>query len=118
MQTFIGAHGAARAILGLTVLAAVGLEWAVTARERQRSKAAATDRGTAWVVVGTIFVAILLGSLAAGNVSGAQMPGTVWIYVGAGVAVIWLGVGLRVWAIAVLGRFFRRVVVIQEGHRV
>jgi protein-S-isoprenylcysteine O-methyltransferase Ste14 len=31
---------------------------------------------------------------------------------------MWLGIGLRIWAIVVLGRFFRRVVVIQEGHRV
>jgi protein-S-isoprenylcysteine O-methyltransferase Ste14 len=36
----------------------------------------------------------------------------------AGSATIWLGIGLRVWAIAELGRFFRRDVLIQEGHEV
>ena len=31
---------------------------------------------------------------------------------------IWLGIGLRIWAIAVLGEFFRRDVLIQKGHEV
>jgi len=51
-------------------------------------------------------------------VTSLEVPGSGWAWVLAGVAVIWLGIGLRVWAIEVLGRFFRRDVVIQEGHEV
>ena len=36
----------------------------------------------------------------------------------AGIACIWAGVGLRAWAVLTLGRFFRLVVTVQEGHRV
>jgi protein-S-isoprenylcysteine O-methyltransferase Ste14 len=31
---------------------------------------------------------------------------------------MWAGIALRVWGVATLGRFFRRVVVVQEGHHV
>lgn len=32
--------------------------------------------------------------------------------------IVWVGVGLRLWSIIVLGKYFRCVVHIQEGHRV
>jgi protein-S-isoprenylcysteine O-methyltransferase Ste14 len=145
MQPFVSAHEGAKAILAVSVVAAAAAEWAVTARERRRTtlapeagrtarmgvalgtlvetttnrtgKAPDSDRGTKWVLVGSIFVAILLASLAA-HVGATRLPGSGWIYVGVGTALIWVGAGLRVWGIAVLGRFFRRVVLIQEGHRV
>ena len=46
------------------------------------------------------------------------MPGSGWATFAIGLGLIWCGVGLRVWSIATLGRFFRRIVVVQEGHRV
>lgn len=145
MQPFISAHGDAKAILAVSIVGAALLEWAVTARERRQTTLAAeagkgerlgvaldtlvetttnrtrdapdADRGTKWVVVGSIFVAILLAWFAA-RAGATRMPGSGWIWVGGGAALIWLGAGLRAWGIAVLGRFFRRVVLIQEGHRV
>jgi len=36
----------------------------------------------------------------------------------AGVGLLWAGLGLRIWAVRTLGRFFRLVVLIQDGHRV
>jgi protein-S-isoprenylcysteine O-methyltransferase Ste14 len=41
-----------------------------------------------------------------------------WAPVAAGLAVLAAGVALRTWAILTLGRLFKFVVVIQEGHRV
>jgi len=47
-----------------------------------------------------------------------ELPGSSWVWLAVGVAVIYVAVALRLWAVLTLGRFFRRVVVIQEGHRV
>jgi protein-S-isoprenylcysteine O-methyltransferase Ste14 len=41
-----------------------------------------------------------------------------WAPLIVGVILIAAGIALRLWAILTLGRFFRRIVVIQEGHRV
>lgn len=55
---------------------------------------------------------------AAANHHLAPLPGSLWWPVAAGLALIWAGVALRVWAVLTLGRFFKMVVVVQEGHRV
>lgn len=36
----------------------------------------------------------------------------------AGLCLLWAGLGLRIWAVRTLGRFFRLVVLVQNGHRV
>ena len=41
-----------------------------------------------------------------------------WAPVAAGLAVLAAGVALRTWAILTLGRLFKFVIVIQDGHRV
>jgi len=41
-----------------------------------------------------------------------------WVPVIAGTAIAVAGIAFRIWAILTLGRFFKFVVVIQEGHRV
>lgn len=41
-----------------------------------------------------------------------------WAPVAAGAAIAVAGIGFRIWAILTLGRFFKFVVVIQEGHEV
>lgn len=48
----------------------------------------------------------------------APIPGPAWWPVAAGLTLLWAGMAFRLWAIRVLGNFFRVVVVIQEGHRV
>ena len=144
-KTFLEAHGAAAALVVATVLVASLSEWLVTLRERMqtaldddaglvararlalstaiettttRTGGTRADRGTKRVLVGSMVVALLVGVLAARRVPGAELPGNGWIWVIAGVVVMWAGIALRVWSIAVLGRFFRRDVVIQEGQRV
>jgi protein-S-isoprenylcysteine O-methyltransferase Ste14 len=48
----------------------------------------------------------------------AAVFGGGWIPVAAGLVIAVLGIAFRVWAILTLGRFFKFVVVIQNGHRV
>jgi protein-S-isoprenylcysteine O-methyltransferase Ste14 len=68
------------------------------------------------LVVVSVGVAVNLGFRAA-HVQSAVFGGG-WAPVAAGLAVLAAGVALRTWAILTLGRLFKFVVVIQEGHRV
>ena len=74
------------------------------------------DRGTKRVLVGSLTVAVLVGWWLAPR--GPALPGAGWPDVLVGTALIAAGGGLRVWAVATLGRYFRRDVTIQTGHRV
>jgi protein-S-isoprenylcysteine O-methyltransferase Ste14 len=68
------------------------------------------------LVVASVALAINAGFRA------AQLQSTVvgggWAPVAVGLGVLAAGVALRVWAIVTLGRLFKFVVVIQDGHRV
>ena len=68
------------------------------------------------LVVASVALAINAGFRA------AHLPSTVvgggWAPVAVGLGVLAAGVALRVWAIVTLGRLFKFVVVIQDGHRV
>jgi protein-S-isoprenylcysteine O-methyltransferase Ste14 len=79
---------------------------------------ASSDRGTKHVVVAGVFLALmaawLIGNYAPSTVAGADT----WPVLVAGVAFILVGSGLRVWAVATLGRFFRREVTILEGQAI
>jgi protein-S-isoprenylcysteine O-methyltransferase len=141
VQTFPESHDAAGVLLVVTVIASPLLEGLVTAVERAGSaqpagraraiggaflettilrtgRARESDRGTKWILVGSVLAAIFLGWWAATAFPGADMPGSGWATFAIGLGLIWCGVALRVWSIATLGRFFRRIVVVQEGHRV
>ena len=68
------------------------------------------------VVVASVFAGTSLGFRAA-HVHSTVFGGG-WAPVAAGLAVLAAGVALRTWAILTLGRLFKFVVVIQDGHRV
>jgi protein-S-isoprenylcysteine O-methyltransferase Ste14 len=68
------------------------------------------------LVVVSVAVAVNLGFRAA-HVHSTVFGGS-WAPAAVGLAVLAAGVTLRTWAILTLGRLFKFVVVIQEGHRV
>lgn len=70
-------------------------------------------------------LALVVAAVAAGTNLGfraAHMPTTIigggWAAVVTGLTLLLLGVALRTWAILALGRFFKFVVVVQDGHHV
>src|SRR5206468_10337724 len=76
------------------------------------------DRGTKWLVVGSLTVAFVLAVFAAKNFGGLTLPGNGWTWVVLGAALAWCGITLRVWAIDTLGRFFRRDVTVEADQTV
>ena len=146
MKPFLEEHGAATGLLVATLLGGLVAEWAVTAHERvetelghgagssSRARVAAQafvevattrtpgkaeqDRRTKTILVLGMLAGLLLAVLAARSLPGLTLPGDGWIWVVLGVALCAAGLALRVWGVATLGRFFRRDVVVQEGHTV
>jgi protein-S-isoprenylcysteine O-methyltransferase Ste14 len=132
VKPFFAQNGLAGALVAVTALAAVLVEWAVTLRERagdvprgwrRALLAAATlrevtllrtgerrseDHNTKWVLVGSVVVGLVVAVEAERRAPGLAFPVTGWAPTIAGVCVIWAGILLRGWAIATLGRFFRR----------
>ena len=132
MKPFFATDDLAGALVLATMIAAVLVEWGVTLRERLAGEwsparsvrlAAATlrevtllrtgerrteDRNTKWMIVGSAAVALVVAWAAHQRLPGLAFPATRWAPTILGVAVVWAGLGLRAWAIATLGRFFRR----------
>ncbi len=101
------------------------LEWAATLRERARTalpdgggavtyarlavstlgevtltrpEGSAADRGTKRLIVVSVASALLLSVLAARRVPSLELPGGGWGWYAIGLALVWAGLGLRIWA--------------------
>jgi protein-S-isoprenylcysteine O-methyltransferase Ste14 len=76
------------------------------------------DRGTAVLVIVVMVSAIAVGYALAVGLRGAVIPNAGWLTLVLGLVLLWTGVAIGEWAAAVLGRFYRPVVAIQENHQV
>jgi protein-S-isoprenylcysteine O-methyltransferase Ste14 len=74
------------------------------------------DRGTKQVLVLSVAAGIVAAVLIAMDVPSLRAGANTWTTLILGVALAAAGVALRIWAVASLGRFFQRDVVIQEDH--
>ena len=100
----------------LTVAAWVLVEVGVRLREVAQGRGrAGRDRGTRVLITITLVAAILAALGARSAVPELRMPAPLRA---AGVVVMWLGLALRVWAIAALGRGFRTTVEVDPGQPV
>lgn len=94
------------------------LELWVWLREAGGTAGENRDRGSRLWVIGSIWVGFYGAfALMAAARSGAMHRGAM-AWFAAGIALIWIGVALRWWAIHTLGRFFRTSVILQDGHRI
>jgi protein-S-isoprenylcysteine O-methyltransferase Ste14 len=102
--------------LQLTLAAWAALELVVRVRERvQRKGGGARDRGTRALIAVTLGIAIALAAVTASRATAPQIAAP---FRAAGLIVIWLGLAIRVWAIAALGRAFRTTVEVDPGQAV
>jgi protein-S-isoprenylcysteine O-methyltransferase Ste14 len=96
--------------LQLTLAAWVVLELGLRVRERLRGRGgSARDRGTRLLIGITLGIAVAVAALTASRSTGPRI---------AGLIVMWLGLAIRVWAIAALGRAFRTTVEVDAGQAV
>lgn len=73
------------------------------------------DAGSFWAVIVSIWVGVEVAFLCEAFRIGWFLPGDLWPV---GLAVAAVGIGVRVWAIVTLGRFFSPVVQIERDHRI
>lgn len=139
-ETFLESHSAALALIVGTFVLGTLLEWLTTLRERVQTEgrgrtglavrtlvevtttytgaATEADRGAKRILVGGMAAGLFTGWLAARYVPAGELPGSGWLWVGLGLFVVWSGLTLRIVAIAVLGRFFRRDVSVESGQTI
>jgi protein-S-isoprenylcysteine O-methyltransferase Ste14 len=102
--------------LQLTLLGWAVFELGLRVRERLGGKGgAARDRGTRALIAVTLGTAIALAVVTGSRSTGPRIAGP---YTSLGVIVMWLGLAIRVWAIATLGRAFRTTVEVDSGQAV
>lgn len=93
------------------------LEFWVWIRESGGTAGQNRDRGSKIWVIASVWIGIYGAfALMYSAPSGAIRHGAL-VWFGIGIALIYLGVALRFWAIRTLGRFFRTSVIIQGEHR-
>jgi protein-S-isoprenylcysteine O-methyltransferase Ste14 len=96
--------------LQLTLAAWFVLELSLRVRERVHGRGgAARDRGTRVLIAVTLGISVAVAVVSASRSTGPRI---------AGVIVMWLGLAIRVWAIAALGRAFRTTVEVDPGQTV
>ena len=118
-----GARFAIFATLGAGFLAEVAATYHGRRNVREafgprRGGGTSLDRGTkqalVLAMVGGLFAEVLIARDASSLRAGANTWSTFFL----GLGVLWLGIGLRVWAVWSLGRYFRREVTIEAGQTV
>jgi protein-S-isoprenylcysteine O-methyltransferase Ste14 len=105
----------AEALFYGSVVALGAVEFALRRRSRARGR-----NSLEWTY---FFILLILAASIAGGAYAtkhalAPLPGSAWWPVIAGVALMWLGISFRLWAIVTLGRFFQVTVIVQEDHTV
>lgn len=114
---FAGRNAAAVAGFWVTYAGWITAEWGLAVRDARSPSPAHgnADAGTRRVFLGWLVAGLVLGFvLASSGGVGQVVRGPVAVLVGLPVA--WIGLGLRLWAVRTLGRFFRRSVTIEADH--
>jgi len=93
------------------------LEAWVSLRDRRKSPGASGDRGSLFFLIATLVVCLVGAWYAAFVLRFARIQPFHFQLFLIGMALIWAGMALRLWAIIVLGRFFRTTVFVQDEHR-
>jgi protein-S-isoprenylcysteine O-methyltransferase Ste14 len=101
-------------LLQLTLAGWVALELTLLVRDRVRRRGSRErDRATRILITLTIDGAVALAFVATSEASSPAIPGP---HRAIGVVVIWLGLTVRIWAVATLGSAFRTTVEVDPGQ--
>jgi len=100
----------------VSYLAWFAIEIAIWSRDIARVKGKRDDRFSMLAIGAGIGIGITL-AFNAPRLVPAWIPAPRPLLAGLGIALIWVGIGLRLWAVRTLGRFFRVTVTVQDDHR-
>ncbi len=122
MTLLIDQDTGARTVIYLTLVGGVVAEVIATRRSggnvreafamRKADGERTADRGTKQVLILSMLVGVVAAAVIAKDVPGLRAGANSWRTLALGACIAWLGIGMRVWAVWSLGRFFRREVTI------
>jgi protein-S-isoprenylcysteine O-methyltransferase Ste14 len=110
-------HGAAETVFIVALATWLVFEFVMRVRQRMLASGPPSQGPTFFVLVAALAGSIILAEVL-GRRGGLPWPGGVAWPFAAGIALIAVGFGLRVWSIATLGRFFQLRIKVQPGHQV
>jgi protein-S-isoprenylcysteine O-methyltransferase Ste14 len=117
MVPFAGAEPTARFLVQCTAMAFVLSEITIRLRSAAHRDHARADRGSIVAVVGAIAAGVLVAAWCASTHTGdVRSAGAVML--GVGIALMWIGIAVRQWAVWVLGPFFTVVVRVSKQQSV
>lgn len=105
------------ALFQASVVAWVLLEVWIFGRDRRAVRGERADRGSLWGMIALIGGGVFVAFSAVRGAPGARIEGLQPWGLAVGVALMWLGIALRSWAVLTLGAFFRVKVVLHDQHR-
>lgn len=115
MKPLIANDATAKTLFYASLALLGAVEFAVRKRSGKRGRS--KMEWTALFILLLLSGSIVAGAYAAGRHL-APLPGSGWWALGAGLALMWLGIAFRLWAIVTLGRYFQITVTIQDEHSV
>ena len=89
----------------------------VFSRDQRAASGETRDEGSRAPLVGLIFLGVCLAFFLGWRSDGWRIAGPPALVFWTGIALVLTGVALRIWAVRTLGRFFRTVVMLQDGHQ-
>jgi protein-S-isoprenylcysteine O-methyltransferase Ste14 len=111
--------GLVQVLVWTTVVGWLAAEVILRGRHHGRTEPTVTRE---WRSLGVIWLAAAAGGVVAGvlaaNLHALDLPlrRPAWLVLV--LVIAWCGIGLRLWSIATLGRYFQPIVHIQQGHQV
>jgi protein-S-isoprenylcysteine O-methyltransferase len=104
-------------VFDFSYFAWIGMELWVLIRDRRAVSGESADRGSIWFII-AVFAAGLTAAFYMSFLSrGTRIAEFRFAIFLLGIVLMWSGMAFRLWAIAVLGRFFRTTVMVQDGHQ-
>jgi protein-S-isoprenylcysteine O-methyltransferase len=100
----------------VSYLAWIAIEIAIWSRDIARVKGKRDDRFS-MLAIGVSIGAGITFAFNAPRLAPAWIQASPQLLAGLGIALIWVGIGLRLWAVRTLGRFFRVTVTVQDDHQ-
>jgi protein-S-isoprenylcysteine O-methyltransferase Ste14 len=117
MPPLAGADHTAQLLFTTTSIAFALSEVSIRIRSATRGGSSNDDRGSIVAVVLGTAAGLLSALWFATAIDAATIPGR-WVPFVVGLAMMWLGIAVRQWAVWTLGRFFTVVVRVADGQRV
>ena len=110
-------HAVWRSVFWVSYWAWIGVELWIWSRDRRAAKGQRKDRGSLGVLMLLIPAGLVAAFFAAFDSAATRITAWPAALFWSAIALIWLGIGLRTWAVITLGRFFRITVFVHEDHR-